>query len=447
MILISVIVTVISFLVGLAVKFYLEHTESYKRITWPEFFISATIIASILSPIISNFGVKLAVDNQVKFYEFRNGWELNTTVEEVQCYRDGPCYWEYACDPYLVTYSCNCDKNGCQICTRIEYHDCPYCESEYHYNVGTTLGSFRIASNRFPNNPDSRRWRSYVDIPDDIIDRAGQGPPSFWVGAKNRIDAGTPGPVTKIYSYQNYLLRASYSILRDNADNVKFFLDKKLLPEPEREVHDFYWSNKIRFVNVGISNPMLWNKKLDYLNAELGDSLHGDMHVVIVKGVDNPDAYITALKAYWQNPEIFKRHTVSKNSIIVAIGTDDGQTVSWTRAITGMPVGNELLITNLRNEFKNIPLNPDSVLGTVKAHLIRGQITSTDVYGGLAEFVLRTNEFKRVPMEGYQYLKKEIRPSGTGYFLVILVGVVSCVAAWIPAVVIGDHWNQYRRNW
>src|SRR3989339_665794 len=89
----------------------------------------------------------------------------NTQKEITDCYRDGPCRWEYDCDPYLVSYPCNCDDKGnCSTCYRTEYHDCPYVTQENSYYIKTTIGTYTIDSNRFPDN--QKEWfdaMSYFD--------------------------------------------------------------------------------------------------------------------------------------------------------------------------------------------------------------------------------------------------------------------------------------------
>lgn len=442
---VTLISIIVALLIGLGIKWFLANSDDYYSITWLEYGITTAVIILVLAPLTSWAGVKLAIQSRTTFYEFRNGWEQSATVEEITCTRDGPCRWSYECDPYTV---CNevCTGSGkdeeCHEECHTEYHNCPYCTSEYNYDVNTTLGPYRIVSNRFPPNPDSHRWRRGEEVPQYIINDAGIGPTQFWLNARARIDSGLPGPVTKTYSYTNWILRSDYSILRNYSDKVAELKARRLLPPYVTDIHDYYWADKLAFVGVGVPNPVLWQRRVEYLNAELGRSLQGDLHVVIVKGIADPDGYIMALKSLWQNADSLDRNTASKNTILVAIGTDDGRTVSWARAVTGMPMGNELLSTRLRNDFKGMPLTPDSVLGQTHAHLSNGRIDSVSVSGGLAAYVLRQTPFQRVHMADYQYLKKEIRPSTAGYVWTTLLSIFVCSLAWIPAIVIGESWKS-----
>lgn len=441
---VTLISIIVALLIGLGIKWFLANSDDYRSITWTEYALTTAAIVVIVAPLSSWAGVKLAVQSRTTFYEFWNGWEQSATVQEITCSRDGPCYWEYSCDPYIVCHTvCTSDgkTESCHEECHTEYHDCPYCTSEYNYDVNTTLGPYRIASNRFPFNPDSHRWRRGEEVTQDVINRAGVGPPQFWLNAKARIDSGLPGPVTKQSSYTNWLLRSDYSILRNYSDKIADFQKRNLLPPFVTDIHDFYWADKITFVGVGVSNPKVWQRRVEYINAELGRSLQGDLHIVVVKGVSDPDGYILSLKAAWQNAEVYKRNTASKNTILVAIGTD-GKTVEWARAITGMPLGNELLITRLRNEFKGMPLDVDSVVGQTHAHLSNGRIDSVSVLGGLANYLLKQNPFQRVHMRDYAYLKKEIKPSTAGYVWTTVLSIIVCSLAWIPAILLGDSWKS-----
>ena len=80
-------------------------------------------------------------------------------------------------------------------------------------------------------------------------------------------------------------------------------------------------------------------------DAALGSTLQGDLHLVIVdaKKISDPDNYSNALVAYWLSPK-FGKDALSKNGIVVVLGTSDGKTVDYTYAagadlLTGQTVG------------------------------------------------------------------------------------------------------------
>ncbi len=436
--------TLIAFLIGLPIKFYLDRTENRKRVSWPEFWISAVIIALVTVPAITYFGYNQSVKNQTTFEEYWNGWELATSINEVTCSRDGPCYWEYSCDPYQVCVTI-CDAEGsCHQSCHTEYHSCPYVNAEYHYVVASTLGDFRIDAFKFPENPDSHRWRSGRPVSQQVITRAGIGPSQFWLRARDRIAAGNPGPVTKREDYINYILRADRTILQEYSGDVAAFRVGNQLPQPATEIHSHYLADKVNFVGFTPTNGTMWQTALNRVNAELGRRFQGDMQLVVVQGPMNPDRYIMSLKAYWQNADSLDRGTASKNSLMVAVGTGDGQTVDWARAITGMPTGNESVTITVRNDLVGVPLTPESVIGTVEPNLVGATIRGVNVDGGLAEIVLERYPFERVEMAGFEYLKSEIRPTRGQLIGIYIFNLLITCLAWIPAVMIGDTWNRRR---
>lgn len=441
---------------GLLIKFYFDRFYnpnqyySAPSITWTEFTIGMLVIALIITPVVGKIGWNLAKQSNLTFNEYWNGWEKQVVTNVKTCTRDGPCSYEYDCDPYLVSYSCNCDNKGnCDTCWRTEYHSCPYVNRETNYVVQTTLGDFVIAYNRFPENPQANRWRSGVSVPQYVIDRAGVGAPPFWLAVKARIDSGKPGPVTKRAEYDNYILASDRTILKQYSSAIEEYRKANLLPPVQSGVYDFYYADKVQFVGYKPANPKEWQKALCYLNAAFGSELKGDLHLIIVQNEtvnNNPDKYILALKAYWQNREIFKRDTISKNSVIVVIGTTNGVTVEWMKATTGMPLGNEEMIVAIRNT-KGIPLTPESVIGEVKgkfdfktkAGVIgeHGNGALEKIFWGLDKPQIK---FKRVAMtgksgagSGFLYLSNEIDITGWQRFWIIFVIFVLTLGVWATA--------------
>src|SRR3990167_11518560 len=125
----------IAALAGLAIKFFLDYQRNNLEITWGEYGLGLLAISFVLTPLIVWAGWSVVRSSNLSFNEYGNGWELQAVAEPVQCSRDGPCWHEYDCDPYIVmvSYECNCatDKDGytsCSTCWRPEtrYHDCPY---------------------------------------------------------------------------------------------------------------------------------------------------------------------------------------------------------------------------------------------------------------------------------------------------------------------------------
>lgn len=468
MILVSVLSAAVA---GLLIKLYFDRLYNSSRyysapsITWTEFTIGILVIALIITPLVGNVGWNLAKQSNLTSNEYWNGWEKQAVTDVTTCTRDGPCRYEYDCDPYIVmvSYSCNCDSKGnCDTCYRPEtrYHSCPYVNKEITYVVKTTIDDYTIAYNRFPDNPQANRWRQFVVIPDYVIQNAGVGAPPFWLAAKARVDAGNPGPVTKRSKYDNYILASDRTILKQYSSAVEEYKKSNLLPLVQSGIYNFYYADKVQFVGYQPVNSWEWQNALCYLNAAFGVELKGDLHLVIVQNEminNNPDKYILALKAHWQNREVFKRDTISKNSVIVVVGTSDGVTVEWARATTGMPLGNEEMLVAIRN-IKGISLTPESVIGEVRGKFdfkMKAGVLGDHGDGALEKILWGLDEpqtkFKRVAMtgktgagSGFLYLSNEIDITKWQRFWIIFVIFILSLGVWATMAFTADiSW----RNW
>lgn len=463
---------------GFVVKFVLDRLQSSKNITWREYIIGMIVIAALITPLVTSIGWRVAQSNNVSFNEYWNGWEKEAVSSKIVCTRDGACSYSYECDPYIVPeeYSCNCtrDQDGnehCETCVRTEtrYHQCPYCNEEWNYGIDTTLGYYEIASHRLPENPQANRWRSYVAVPESVIARAGVGAPSFWEKAWARIAAGKPGPVTKRMQYDNYILASERTILRQYSALIDQYASAGLLPRVQSGIRDFYYADKVQFIGYVPQDPRVWQDSLMYLNAALGPELQGDVHVVIIQNETisgNPDAYILALKAFWQNKKVFGDNAISKNSVMVVVGTRDGKFVAWARATTGMPLGNEHMLVALQARFKEIPLTPEAVIGDVRGEFYTQEkedgtkkVKVRGLHdGGALERVLwglddPQTKFQRVSMSardkddiggGFLYLKSEIQPMGMQKFWIVFVTLLTCMLAWFILALVGERtWRRH----
>lgn len=448
--LLGAMIFIVSIAVGLIWKIILDLDDGYYKITLIEFIISGVIIGIIFSFLGVNVGWLIAWKSRVTFHEYWNGWEIEAVTVETVCSRNGPCVHEYNCDPYIVMvpYSCNCDDDGCDTCLRpeVRYHRCPYAKREYTHIIKTTLGDFVIDRNVFSENP--QEWRSGNSIPDWVQ----WGPSVFWIEARNRCEAGRPGPVTTRESYENLLLASDATILNEYSDAIQGYLDRDLLPDVRKDVREYYYADKVYFVKYNPLDQESWQWKQALLNAALGSELQGDLHLVVVRDEyvsGNPDRYITALKAYWQNPETWGRDTVSKNSIILVIGTEDGQTISWARAITGMPSGNEGMIYALKAELEGAELSVDQIYGDIQGELYNDPETDEKVVrsvgnSGILRRVLwgmddSYTRFNRVSMtaededdtgSGFNYLSVEIKPKTSDQIMILFFTLFLSMVVW-----------------
>jgi hypothetical protein len=453
-------------LAGLAVRAILEARGSDARITWREYAIGMAI-SPVVAILVAWAGWVGARNSQLAFTEYWNGWEVAAVKSATTCERDGSCRWDYQCDPYRCSYECGgyegSGKNRRYVsrtCWKTCYHQCPYVDSEYHYTVATTLGSYTIAGNVFPENPQTHRWRASESIPQDVINGAGVGDPPFWVSANTRCLASQPGPVTARKSYQNFILASDRTLMKEHSGDIKGYQAKNLLPTLQHGIQAFYYADKVSFVGWQPSNRIVWQDALARLNGALGVELQGDLHLVIIKDeavTVNPERYVLALKAYWQDKESWHADTLSKNAVVVVLGTADGLTVSWSRLFTGMPLGNEKLIVVMRDGLKGQPLTPESLIGPPV-----GQRDAKGVHyppQGQTSVLQRflwglddpTTKFARVKMSGkdgksgFLYLRNEIQPTTGQLWAIIIVTFLFGCGVWVWAAVHFDP--SERRRW
>lgn len=457
---------------GLLVKYILDHQSTPQEITWREFVIGMGIISVIVSPGVAKIGWEMVKSGTLIYNEYWNGWELAATKQEIQCTRDGPCSWEYDCDPYLCNpHDCNCvcvshDENGnctsesCSTCWDTCYHACPYVSTEYNFYVDSMLGSFTIAANMFPTDPQAHRWRRGVSVPAGVISRAGTGEPPFWVAARGRCLAGEPGPVTARREYDNYILASDRTILKQYSASVDKFSKAGILPPLQSGIRDFYFADKVHFVGFQPDDLSAWQSSLSYLNAKLGSELQGDVQLVVVQRHEisaDPDTYALALKAHWLNKETMGRNALSKNGIGVIVGTDDGKMVAWARAFTGMPVGNEHLEVAVRSQLKGVALTSESLIGKIRGEFSGGGVRGVRSNGALESILWGLKDpktkFRRYSMTdddpndvggGYLYLIGEIQPTGGQKVLVAIFTFIAACLVWVAAAAIGERVRHRR---
>lgn len=460
-------------LVGLGVKLYFDRKVGPEEVTWVEYGVSMAIIALIVCPLVGWIGVAMAKKDNMTFVEFRNGWEARARMEEISCSRDGPCYWEYDCDPYTVPVPYECgDGKTSKTCYKDEthYHQCPYVDAEYNFYVDTTLGSYTIDTHRFPERPNQHRWRQFTRVPKRVIASAGVGAPRYWSAAKARIEAGDPWPATKTYRYDNYVLASQHTILRKYRGAAEEFLARNQLPAITTDIRrgTYYRSDKVYLVGCSRQSYASWNEHLERLNGALGSELQGDVHLVLVCDPAisrNPDRYRYALEAYWQNTEVFARGALPKNALVILVGTTDQKTVAWGRAFTGMPTGNEDLTVALQSRFmaaKGVAWHPRTVIGAVSGIVQtngkRFVSTSRRESGVLTDTLWgnpnRATRFERVSMSakdswdigtGYRYLATEVVLTGLQKFLVLFAVVIVSVIAF-SVIAFNDFFRFLRHN-
>lgn len=429
--------------------------QTISRFMW-----AGTLFATLIFVLVFSIGSwQLGKNNKLTFNEYWNGYEVGNYMEVTVCTRDGRCYHEYNCDPYLVAHTSTDAKGNTTTTFTTEYHSCPYTDEEWSFVVQTTLGNYTVGDHWFPTNPDSRRFRWDVPVTADVP----SGIPKFYQEVNDRISTGKPGPVTKRMQYDNYILASDESILKTYSDKIEGFKQAGLLPDIYKTVHTFYLAEKTYFVGYDSNDKTEWQNLVNKLNAGLGTELQGDLHLVITQNaaIDaDKDAYLTSLKAYWTNPAIYEDDTLSKNSILVVIGTD-GNVVTWARATTGMPLGNEYMLSQIQNRLTNEMLTPSNIIGSIEGEIydkdgkkkarpiLNNAGVLTNVLWGIDDPASR---FARVSMtgndegdvgSGFGYLSDEIRPTELHRTLTMVLMLAIIIAMWIGVYAFNQDTRSY----
>lgn len=482
--------------IGFAIKLVLTRmglTNYYGkllRITATEFVTALVAVSFIIVPSVWGIGKHISVNQQLKYKEFYNGVELKPVMDITTCRAghkgnsksDGQsnCHYTFVSGSYHypVTYTvtvCSTDAKGKSSChseTRCchypkAYIYSPYATKEYRYSVPDSLGgSYGYPGVYLANQPVPATSRS---IPEDYP----RGAPSDWLDAKSHFDSGDPRPVTRVFSYDNPILATNDKFLKANDVNVKQYLKAKLLPEHTVNIlqDPIYGpsnrqAKKVAFVDVSVADPNSWQDALMRFNAACGMKLQCDMHVVIINSVkvprDNAGQYVQALKAYWQGDHFGKR-AISKNAIILAMGTSDGKTVDWANATTGMPYGNNVMLESMASSLPGKMLDPTVIFGSPRTIAIpykdkdgdtkfKASVTHTNPSGVVEAIVFSDSYgFQRPCMEsctkgevGYKDLIKKINPStGAKTWMIVIICFISLFFWWFVAATSYAEFSTY----
>lgn len=425
--------------IGGIAKYVLDKKEHELRITRGEYVIASVAMLMLVIPLTAWLGLKLAFNNTVTYNEFRNGYELEAKWVKVKTSRDGAGAHKYDCDPYqvyVVDSPAYTDDKGNYHAEQghyeTRYHSCPYCTEEWTFLVVTTLGDKYIAENNLPTDPEQYRYHSPDGWSKRAPDYIPRGIPVFWQRVRERLADSKPGPVTERDTYPNYILPSQHTILKKFSSDIARYKKEGLFPKVNSKVSLFYYADRAYLIGVNPAGD--WQKAVNAFDAALGMELQADLHLVIVDAnkVTDLENYSESLFAYWQSPE-FGKDAVSKNSLIVVLGTSDGKTVAWARAGTGMPKGNERLLIDIRDGLPGTKLDPESVLGPPTGELYQDKgklyVRVNHSQGKLDQIVWGPDKFQRVHMSDYRYLIHEIQPTtGQTVWIFVVITVFGLIA-------------------
>lgn len=428
-------------------------------------FIAAIFVGTLLSVGTYAVGFNVAQNEAQTYNEYWDGFETGVVTDVTECNRDGSCVNEYQCDPYTVmeseTYYDSDGKSHTRMVTKTKYHDCPYSTEETSFFISTTIGDFTAASHLMTGS----EWRAGSGR---LVSAASA--PASWTAVKERLAAGNPGAVTAVHEYKNFLLASEVTLFKKYEGNMNDLLSNKLLPTPAAGVQNMYSAPKAYFVG-GVGKKVDSNaltESVAKLGGAIGHDLQGDLHVVFVPAdkVGSPTDYTNSLMAYWQSKEL-KRNTVAKNSIIVVVGVDSngvikgsldgepekGVAASWVKASTGMPVGNEAMLTEIESTLTGVQID-ENFIGNPKYNVANSKVVHSD--GILESVIFGSNTFERVSMSandegdkgsGFEYLKAEYKLSGGALAIIIVIAFLLSASVLAIATYIGyNSHNRATRN-
>jgi hypothetical protein len=456
LILIGAIITAV---MGVALKFYFDkQTAMEPKITNSEFGVAMCLMLVLVIPFTAWVGIKVAIHNQVTYNEYWNGWEVSAQVLRRPTSEDGFMrhYWvETRKEKYWDDEEYT-DSDGKKQTRRVQKekdvdHKIPYTTEEWDFVVHTTIGDVTIATGYLPENPNAYRFRWGVSVPTWKYEST-TGYHPYYLTVKDRLDRNNPGPVTLRKTYDNYILASQTTILARFNDSIDKYKRDGMLPKITSAISGYYDADRVYF--VGATGTGDWQASGRRFNAALGQTLQGDLHLVIVNAdkVLDRDNYAGALAAYWQSPE-FGKDALSKNGIVVVLGAKDGK-VAWAIATTGMPMGNEHLMLEIRNSLKGVAVDAEELLGRPYATINGGGVDVHNTQGALEKIIWGKNKFQRVHMTdkhgngvGYEYLLKELKPTGGQQAGILVVVFFLSGLAWGLCIYLGpDTYRQIRER-
>lgn len=449
---------------------------------------AASAVALLVPLLVYGITTSVSKSDQETYYEFWNGSEIQAGTTVDTCERDGSCSNTYQCDPYQVVeteyYTDSEGEQQSRLVTKTKYHSCPYSTEETDYFVDTTLGAFTVASNVMTG----KEWRFGNPIPGGQVTT----PPALWTEADTRIKAGNHGGVTKQSAYKNFILAADETLFRSYSNTIDDLNAEGLLTLPASSVYDIYDAQKAYALGFdGKVNVVPFSEDMQYLNAAVGTMLRGDAHVVFVNAdkAGDPTDYTNALHAYWSSEDAGK-HAIPKNAVVIVVGvgayekpdvetTDTEPTteptaapegtvapveevveptepeiaegapvVSWARAFTGMPLGNEALMTQIQSELQGIVVD-ENFIGRPK---FDPESQTYSMSGGAVESLLfGDNQFERVSMtaldeddngSGFQYLSDAWVPDEGTMALIFWISSIIAGLALAAGGVLGYMYNR-----
>ena len=441
------LVSLISLSAGATTAFLLwRFAPEEWQITLREYVVGSLVILLAVAPLTTWAASTIAKNAQIGDYiEFQNGSVVSATRQDVECEYNGSCQNHYDCDPYLVPVTtCTSDDKGnmsCKTTLVTRYNSCPYATVEHNFYVSDSLGDrHTIALGWLDEDPEV--WSNESNR-QSIPDYLQLGVPAYWQQAYDSIMANRPLPVTKIITYDNYILADDQSLLKAYNDAIEEYKSKGWLPDHTQNLKNpvtpEFTAKKFNFVGETLPNDEAWQDAVNRLNAKLSMTLQGDLHVVAIDATKvslaDSEKYTNTLLAYWQS-DTYGKKSLARNTIVLVIGVQDGK-VDWSRAKTGVPLGNDSMLSALSSRLAGQAFAPDTLIGSPGATIVDGKPQYQLSQGLVDQIITVDYPFERPCTDcanngesgGFVYIKPEVHLSfwskfWTGLSVFVLTSVI-----------------------
>lgn len=301
------------------------------------------------------------MSNQTQDYEIWNG-----TVTGKERVHD---YYEEAYDCFCVTTCSGSGKN--ETCTET----CQTCYEDHYtvsWDVKTTLGEINI---------------KYLDKTSKSVYKT-PDPTAYTKAYKGE-------PCSTVNSYVNYIKAVPESIF-NTSHNATMTQFASMIPAYP-ELHSYYKVNRVLSSGVPLKETAQWNHYLSEKLRTIGPKKQANIILVFAKTADTQYRY--ALEQSWLGGK--------KNDVIVIAGVTEYPKIDFIETITlGQNAGNSLMTVEMRDNLMK--------LGSVEDY--------KKYIDAVANVVL--TRFDRKPMQDYDYLKDDIKPSDTVIAIAIVLSVL-----------------------
>lgn len=281
-------------------------------------------------------------------------------------------------NPCRNSYSCNETKYRTVIVdgkpkqeSYTEYHTCYVYPWEQDWHVKSNVGDFVL----------------------DRADRRGVIEPVRYTNT-NIGDA-----VARHGRFTNWLKRAHMSLYRGSEYSTEGY--ENILPEYPTRIYDEYHIDRVLNVGTSIEPNRLreWNKSLQDILGELGPRKKLNTVIVMTKA---DEGFASALQSHWKG---FKQ-----NDAVIVLGTEKGivkwvDIRSWSREEI-FDVKSEAFLNTLIGKPIN-DIEPSEFMQTYK--------------------VIADKNFVRRPMEDFEYLKFDVRPSVGAIIGLIIISILCSI--------------------